>query len=226
MKNRHRLALGQIRRKTGSVQLGRGGGKANQVVHDHMDASAHVKSFEPGIVERLRQNSLPGEGRIAVHHNRQHFAFAVFPYMGLLSAGAAQGHGINRFQVAGVGDQVHADGLSIPSAILPGSSLVILHITAAQNAAGINIFKSRQDIFRGNAYRQRHQGQAPAMRTADHAGIGAQVRSGFQHCIEQRDLRSITFPGVALGPKIAGLKNLLKKIGLQEPFREPAAVHR
>ena len=70
------------------------------------------------------------------------FALAI-----LFGASAADGDGIDRFQVAGIGNQMNLNFRSGASLVFAGSAHVIFHVAAAQNAARIYIFKPGKDFF-------------------------------------------------------------------------------
>ena len=73
--------------------------------------------------------------------HRQHLVLTVFTQPHLLGPRTAHSHRIHRFQVTRVRNQVHADFPPAPGEEFPGGAYVILHVTAAQDAARIGIFE-------------------------------------------------------------------------------------
>ena len=51
--------------------LFRAGGEADQVVDDDVHRAADRVAGEVGVVQRLGENALAGEGGVAVHHDRK-----------------------------------------------------------------------------------------------------------------------------------------------------------
>ena len=160
-----------------------------------------------------------------MHNDGHDLLRPIFTNTGLFGARAAQRHWVYSLKMAGIGNQMHPNGLAIARAILSGSPLVIFHITSAQHAARINIFKSGKNIFRGNTHSQGHHREASAMTHGHHAGMHSLVGSSLQNHIEQRNKRGIAFAGVTLGSQITGLQDLLEKVSLKQTLSQPAAVH-
>src|SRR5229473_7495202 len=225
VKDWNALALGQVRGKARSMQLAWIRGEANHVVDEHVNASTNGKAFQSGKVQRLRPDALSGKRSVTMQDDGQDFLYAIFSTMYLLGSRASQRHRIDGLQVAGIGNQMHADRLAAADCVFSGRAVVILHVPAAEHAARINILKSGKDILRRHAHNQRHYRQASTMAHGQDRGVRAQVSASFQHGIEQRNLRGRALARIALGPEITGLKNLLKKIGLQQTLGQPAPVN-
>src|SRR3546814_12419477 len=62
-----------------------------------------------GEAESFRYDALARTGRIAMEQHRQHLARARLAPLSLLRADLAEHHGIDRLEVAGVGDQRKVD---------------------------------------------------------------------------------------------------------------------
>ncbi len=89
-------------------------GETDEIVDDDVDRAADGVRLQVREVERFRQDALAGKCGVAVHDDRPDFVkrFAravddrtVHAVARLLGARAAHGHGIDRFQVAGIRDQ-------------------------------------------------------------------------------------------------------------------------
>src|SRR6185437_423600 len=75
------------------------------------------------------------------------------------------------------------------------------------------------------ADRQTHHGEPTAMAHRHQCGSGAKISAGFQNHVEHRDERSGALAGVALGPEIPGLQDLLEQVRLEQTFCQPATVY-
>ncbi len=207
VKDWNALALGQVRGKARGMQLAGIRGEANHVVDEHVNASTNGKAFQSGKVQRLRPDALSGKRSVTMQDDGQDFLYAIFSTMYLLGSRASQRHRIDGLQVAGIGNQMHPDRLAAAGCVFSGGAVVILHVTAAEHAARINILKSGKDILRRHAYNQRHYRQASTMAHGQDRGVRAQVSAGFQHGIEQRNLRGRALARIALG--VNGLRRLV-----------------
>src|SRR6476661_956249 len=145
--------------------------------------------------------------------------------MPLFGEGAAQSNGIYSFKVAGIGNQMHAQGLAVASGVFAGGSFVVLNVATAQNTARVNIFKSGKDVLCRDADGEVHHAQPAAMAHGHNCCSRAGLSSGFQNNIQQGNLRSCAFTRVALGSQITRLEDLLKEIGLHQALGEPPAVN-
>ena len=207
------------------MKLPRRGGKTDQVVDDDVNAAADAESLKPAEIQCLSPDALPGKSGVAVHDDGHDRRNAVFTRMDLLGAGATQRHRIYGFQVAGIGNQVHAQGLAVACLILTGSALVILDVAAAQDAARIHVLKTGQDVLRRNTDSESHHRETTPMTHGHNTCIGSQVSSGLQRHIEQWDQGSSALSGITLGAQVTGLQNLFEEIGFQKALREPLPFH-
>ena len=95
--------IGRVARRAGLCRVGR---EADLVVRDHVQGAAGRIARERVEVERLRDDPLAGERRIAVeqHRHRERRVVRAVPRaaIGLHRAGAALDDGIDRFEVAWV----------------------------------------------------------------------------------------------------------------------------
>ncbi len=71
----------------------------------------------------------------------------------LLGAGAADGHGIDRLEVAGIRNQVNVNLGAGAGDVLSGRAHVIFHVAAAQHAARVDVFESGKNLLRAHAWR-------------------------------------------------------------------------
>ena len=148
----NRLAASDAGGEARGVLFGVAGGEAEEVVDDDVNRAADGVSGEVGVVHGLGENALSGECGVAVDEKRKIFFAATFPGAILLGAGAADGDGIDGFEVAGVRDEVDVNLAAAAGGVFAGGSHVIFHVAGAENAARIDVFESGKD-FLGRALR-------------------------------------------------------------------------
>ena len=200
-------------------------GEADEIVDDDVNGAADGISRKVGEIQRFRQNALAGKGGVAVHDDGpdfvEHFLRAIdlralHAMAGLLGARAAHGHGIDSFEVAGIGNQMDVDCFAGRGGVSAGGANVILHVARAEHAAGIDIFKARDNFVRRFAGDVRHHVQAAAV-AHGHDGVdAAKFARGIENGIEQRNERGVAFQRKTFGAQIAALQNLLEEIGADQ----------
>src|ERR1700730_18412049 len=125
-----------------------------------MNRAADGVGLEVGEIQSFRPDALTGERGIAVHHDGYRFLVGDRGGVlerggrteaGVLGARAAHGYRVDRFKVAGVGNQMDADLLAGAGRVNSRSPDVIFHVSCTEDAAWIDIFKSRDDFMRGFA---------------------------------------------------------------------------
>ncbi len=146
----------------------------------------------------------------------RHFGFAIATDAGLLGAGASHGHGVNGFEVAGVRHQVNADLAAVSSGEYAGGADVILHVSAAEHAAGIDVFEAGKNLGCGTTDDVDDDVQASAMAHGEHGLLGAVLGGGVQNFVEQRDQRGVAFERITLGADVARVNRLLEDVGADE----------
>ncbi len=156
VENRDRLPFGKVRSKARGMLLRRQGGETDKVVHDDVNRAAYGVGLEVGEIERFCPNTLAGKGSVTMHDDRDDLISAARAVAGLLGARTPHGDGINRFQVAGIRNQVDANLFAGGGDIGAGRADVILHVARAKHAARVNIFKAGDDFVRGLARRVNH----------------------------------------------------------------------
>ena len=145
---------------------------------------------------------------------------AVNAVAGLLGAGTTHGDRIDGFEVAGIRNQVNVELLAVGGGVHAGRADVIFHVTCAEDAARINVFKTRDHFVNGLAGNVRHDVQATAM-AHGHDGIDtAQIAGGIENGIEQRDQRGVALEREALAAEVTALQDLFEKIGANQAFED------
>ena len=174
----HVEALGQVRcpaRRARVVGVGR---EADLVVRDQVHRAADLVAVERLQVERLRDDPLGGERRVAVDHDRDR-------RVGLLVGVRSFARGLGRarraldnrrdvLEMAGVGLEVDADRSALGQLVGPLRAVVVLHVAGAalrdrrhrlQRRGALEL---REDRVVGASQVVREHVQAPAVGHADH----------------------------------------------------------
>ena len=119
-----------------------------KIVDDDVNRAADGVSGEIGVVHGLGENALSGECGVAVNEERKIFFAAAFAGAVLLGASAADGDGIDGFEMAGIRDEVDVNFAAAAGGVFAGGAHVIFHVAGAENAAWIDIFESGKDFLR------------------------------------------------------------------------------
>ena len=203
MKDGDVLAPRHLSGKAGGVQFPAKCGESDQVVNDDMHRAADAVAGKISIVQRLRKDSLPSEGAIAVYHQRQILSASALAGAVLLGAAAADGHRIHRLEMAGIRNQMDVDPGAGASHILSRRAHVVLHVAATQHAARVYILESAEDLLRRPPGDLHNHVQPPAVAHAHHQFDGAPFSGRLQNLIDQRDQRGYAFERKAFGAEIA-----------------------
>ena len=105
-----------------------------------------------------------------------------------------------------------------------GRADVILHVSAAENAAGIDVLESGEDFGRRTADNVDDDVEASAMAHGQHCLLGAVLGSGVQDFVEQRNQRSVAFQRIALGADVARVDGLFEDVGANQLVEHPLPV--
>ncbi len=154
MEDGNRLAARDAGGEARGVLFGVAGGEAEKIVDDDVDGAADGVAGEVGVVHGLGEDALSGECGVAVDEERKIFFASAFAGAVLLGAGAADGDGIDGFEVAGVRDQVDVNFSAAARFVFAGRAHVILHVAGAENAARVDVFESGKDFLRRGAGRR------------------------------------------------------------------------
>ena len=143
-------------------------------------------------VQGLGKDALASECAIAVHEQRKELFAPPFPGPILLGASAADGHGVDSFQVTGIRNQMNVDFCASACGVFAGCAHVIFHIAASQNAARIHVFKSGKDFLRSAPRDVHHHIQASAMAHSHHQFDRSILSGGVENFIHERNQRGDT----------------------------------
>jgi hypothetical protein len=122
------------------ARVGRERGETDLVVDHDVDGAAGLVAGELRHVEDLGDDALPGEGGITVDEERKDF-FAVLRIAedALAGAGHAFDHGVDGFEVAGVGREADGDLVAGGGLAFGEVAEVILHVAVAADHVGDKI---------------------------------------------------------------------------------------
>ena len=227
VENRNGQALRDIGTKPRRVAVARRGGKPDQIIDDDVHGTADVIAGQLRHIQSLGPDALAGERRIAVHGDFEHLLAPLRPAALLLGARAAHGNRIDGFEVAGIGNQMHLDLLSVSGKEIACGAHMVFHVAAAQDAPRIDILEARENLGGRAAHDVHHHIQPPAVAHRQHALFGAVFGSGAENGVEKRKKRGFTFERKAFCAEIARLNRLLENFRLDQEFenalRDPRA---
>ena len=141
VKDGNRLSAGKVGGEALGVFLAVVGGESHQVVDDDVDGAARCVAGQVGKVHGFGENALTCEGCIAMDKQWEILFAAAFARTVLFGARAPHGHGIDRFQVAGIRDQVDVDLGAAARDVFAGRAQMVFHVARSEHAAWIYIFK-------------------------------------------------------------------------------------
>ena len=144
----NRLAARDAGGEARGVFFGIAGGEAEKIVDHDVNRAADGVAGKVGVVHGLGEDALPGERGVAVDQERKIFFAAAFAGAILLGAGAADGDGIDGFEVAGVRDQMDVNFAAAVRFVFAGCAHVIFHVAGAENAARVDVFESGKNFLR------------------------------------------------------------------------------
>ena len=148
VEDRDRLAARDAGGEARRVLFGVAGGESEQIVDDDVNGAADGVSGQVGVVHGLGENALSGECGVAVDEQRKIFFASAFAGAVLLGARAADGDGIDGFEMARIRDQVDVNLAAAARDVFAGGAHVIFHVAGAENAARVDIFESGKDFLR------------------------------------------------------------------------------
>ncbi len=102
VEDRDRLAARDAGGETGGVLLDIACRESQEIVDDDMNGAAHGVARKVGVVHGFGEDALSGERGVAVNEEREIFFASAFTGAVLFGAGAADGYGIDGFEVTGI----------------------------------------------------------------------------------------------------------------------------
>ena len=156
----------------------------------------------------------------------KYFSLPCSPCAILFGASTAHGHGVHRFQMAGIRNQVDVNFRPRAGHVFAGCAHVVFHVAAAQNAARIHVFKSGKDFFGRTPGHVHNHVQPAAVAHAHHQIHRAALTGCFENFIHQGDQGGHAFERKALVAEIALLQDLLEQVGPDELVENVLLIHR
>ena len=150
----NRLAARDAGGEARGVLFGVAGGEAEKIVDDDVNRAADGVARQIGVVHGLGEDALSGERGVAVNQQRKIFFASAFAGAVLLGAGAADGDGIDGFEMAGIRDQVDVNLATAAGDVFAGRAHVVLHVAGAEDAARVDIFEAGKDFLGRDAWRR------------------------------------------------------------------------
>ena len=144
---------------------------------------------------------------------------------GLLGARTTHSHGIDSFEVAGIRNEMDIERLAGRGGVCPGGADVIFDVARAEHAAGIDIFKTRDDFEGWLTGDVGHHAEAAAVAHSHDGFKAAKFARGIENGIEQRNERRVAFQGKSFGAEIAILEDLLEEIRAHEALEYFFLIH-
>ncbi len=130
-------ALGDIAGVRGGPRELRAGRETDLVIDDEVQAAAGIVSAHTREAETFPYDTLAGEGSIAMKQNGQNlFVLLQIVADGLLRAGLAEHDRVDRFEVAGIGNEAHVNIDPVEFAV-GACTKMVLHIARTADIFGI-----------------------------------------------------------------------------------------
>ena len=200
--DRHVEALREVRCPARRASVVGVGGEADLVVHDEVNRAADLVAVERLQVERLGDDALRREGRVAVDHDRDRrvgVLDGVRPVAHRLGrARCARDDGDDVLEVAGVGLELDLDALAVRQLVVAAEAVVILDVAGAalrDRRDGLEhvrldrggALELREDRVVGAAEVVREHVQTAAVRHPDEHAVRAVRRRELDQRVEHRD---------------------------------------
>ena len=190
-------------------------GEADLVVDDQVDRAAGAVADQLAHRQSFVDQSLPSEGRVAMHQNGHHGGPPLgVPSPVLARADLADDDGIDRFQVRRIGLQGQMHHPPGDLHVDRGAQMVF-HVAGALHVVRLEALAAEFAEHGGQRFLDDvdERVQAAAMRHADGDFLHAALGRGLDHGVQGRDGDLAAFQAEALGGDVAALTEDL------EPFR-------
>ena len=191
-------ALREVARVAGRATLVRVRGEADLVVRDQVESAAGRVAVEAREVERLGDDTLAGERRVAVDQDRQRDGRVVDAAagraVGLLGSCPALDDRVDRLEVAGVRSKRDRD-LARPGRARAGRREVVLDVAGASFVVRDDrvdrplALELAENRLVGEADRVHEHVQAAAVRHADHDLVRSRAGGDLHRLVEHRHHR-------------------------------------
>ncbi len=199
--------------------MGRGG-VAELVVDDEVDRAADLVALDLRQVERFGNDTLAGEGGVAVHQDRQHGVVAV---VGLVHVGPrhADDHGADGLEVGRVGRELGVDRVARRALVRALQTEVVLHVARSlDRALAHGAFELAEELVVGLAHDVDQHIESTPVGHAEHGSAVVGVGGGGQEGVDDRDGRLRPLEAEPLLADVARRQELLESLGGGEPLED------
>ncbi len=212
--------IGAVHR--GAAELRRGG-ETDLVVDHHMDGATHAEAAQLGHLQRLVDHALTGEGRVAVHQDRQHGELVAPPVDDvLLGPGDALQDRIDRFQVGRIRRDRGLDGVARQRLELTLGARWYFTSPGALDRARVDVaLELPEDLAVGLADDVGQHVQPAAVRHADDDLVHVVVGRHLAQLVQQHDRGLAALQGEPLLTDELGLQEGLEDLGLVQLVQDP-----
>jgi hypothetical protein len=219
--------LGHVARVLREAVVDRVRGEADLVVHDDVNRPTRPVRVELRQRQRLGDDALTREGRVAVDLDRHDLAAVRVPPVVLLAAHDPLGDRVDRLEVARIRAERQVYGAARAQWDVGGVAAVILHVARSLRVEGHERHvEVGEDRAVGHRQRVRHDVESSAVRHRDHHLFGAQGRAVLDDRVEQGDQRLGPFEREALLAQEAPVQELLEPLGGEHAMQNSRALLR
>ena len=212
----HLRHVGAVVGRTGVL---RHRGEADLVVHDEVDRAAGAVTGKLREIQHLRDETLAGESGVTMDEHRDDLlAVLCIAQRTLTGTCHAFYDRIDRFKVARVRREHHADAVAAASLAHGFKAEVILHIAIAADHVGhVVLAELVKEILQRLAQEIRQHAEAATMGHAEHDFLAAVGWQAFEDRLQRHEQGLATFHGETLLPHETAMQEALEAFGLQQP---------
>src|SRR5690606_9963771 len=189
--------------------------EADLVVDDDVDRAARAIRAQVRHLQRLDDDALAREGRVAVDEDRQPRERPRGEFV-LLRADDALENAVDGLEVGGVRGQIDVDLRAVRTAEGALGADVVLHVAGSALVARERALELAEDLAVGLARDVRQHVEAAAVGHADRGAREACVGGAVDDAVEQRDQRLAAFERESLLADVLRLQEGLERLGLVE----------
>ena len=215
----HPRDVGAVQR--GPRRAGRGR-EADLVVDDQVHGAAGAVAAQLREVERLGDDSLAGERRVAVQQQRKDREGLALVEDVLLRAGDALQDGVDGLEVARVRGERHLDVLAGAGREVALGAEVVLHVAGALDRARVDVaLELAEDLVVGLADDVGQHVEPAAVGHADGDLVEPGLRCGLADLVDDGHGGLAALEGEPLLADELGLEERLERLGLVELLQDP-----
>ena len=200
-------------------------GEPDLVVDDDVDGAADVVAGQLGEAERLRDDALAVERRVAVQEDGDDALALAVAIVVLFGADDALDHRVDGFEVARVGAEREVDLVTRARDVVARVAEVVLDVAVAGRfAREERTLEFREDHLVRFPDDVGEDVQPPPVRHAEDHLVGAERPALLDERVEHRDQRLATLEREALGGGIPDLQELLERLRLEQALEQTYPV--